>query len=102
MTGGRGGPGLPYEECKRQRNAPRPRSAPLDPGYAIPPFHPGLPPRGPVRVSGGATGPARVPRARRRRLVRAVDGAVVSALLTGFCVAGLVTAILVTAIGGRG
>lgn len=53
MRGGpgkRGGQGLPYEECRRQRHAARPESAPLDPGYAIPPFRPGLPPRAPTRV----------------------------------------------------
>jgi hypothetical protein len=57
--------GLPYEECRRaQRLAPRQERAPLSPGFAMPPFHPGHPPR-----------PAPKHQARPRRWRTRVEGA---------------------------
>ncbi|MFH8446671.1 hypothetical protein ACH4D3_36340 [Streptomyces sp. NPDC018026] len=76
--------GLPYEECRRaQRLAPRRDRAPLSPGFAMPPFHPGHPP---------APAPRHRARPRHRRHTR-LDGATVSGLLTVLCVATLLVTI---------
>ncbi|MFF9003124.1 hypothetical protein ACF1GW_36610 [Streptomyces achromogenes] len=69
--------GLPYEECWRRQDqglVPRYRE-PLDPAYAIPPFHPGT-------------------RARQRRGRHRVDGARVSGALCLLCLATLVVSIV--------
>ncbi|MEU4984540.1 hypothetical protein [Streptomyces sp. NPDC021969] len=75
--------GLPYEECRRaQRLAPRRDRAPLSPGFAMPPFHPGHPP-----------GPAPRHKAARPRRRTRLEGATVSGLLTVLCVATLLVTI---------
>ncbi|MGW0879703.1 hypothetical protein [Streptomyces sp. NPDC002671] len=77
----RGG-GLPYEECRRERErreeqgAPRDRE-PLYPAYALPPFHPGTRPR--------------------HRRKRKVDGDLVSGVLSLLCVATLLVTVVLAA-----
>ncbi|MFE0799889.1 hypothetical protein [Streptomyces sp. NPDC058812] len=80
--------GLPYEECGRaQRLSPRRDRTPLSPGFAMPPFHPGHPPRpAPKPAPGRGSG------SRPRPYVR-LDGATVSGLLTVLCVATLLATI---------
>ncbi|KOV66375.1 hypothetical protein [Streptomyces sp. MMG1121] len=75
--------GLPYEECRRSWEEGRalPGDGPaVTPAYALPPFHPGHPPR-----------------SRHRRGRRAVDGALVSGVLGVLCVATLIVTVVVAA-----
>ncbi|QHA09731.1 hypothetical protein GQF42_21490 [Streptomyces broussonetiae] len=74
---------MPYEECKRWREEGRalPEGETVTPAYAVPPFHPGHPPR------------TRVPHRRTRR----VDGALVSGALTALCVVTLIVTVVVAA-----
>ncbi|MER6025275.1 hypothetical protein [Streptomyces sp. NPDC001851] len=81
MSGVQGG--LPYEECRRYRaeHGTPGATAPLSPGYALPPFHPGFADR---------------QRQQRRRRHRP-DGATVSGVLTALCVAALLVTIVTAA-----
>ncbi|OXY95425.1 hypothetical protein [Streptomyces diastatochromogenes] len=90
----RGGGGLPYEECRRQRKHAAPRDRTRDwPAYALPPFHHGL--TGST-ADAPEVGRAPAPRARRPRLV---DGAAVSGVLVALCVTALLVATV--AVAGR-